>query len=222
MTLPSLQPSHRDVLVAAVAVAISVMVLLCYGFRLLEGLERQSIDQRLSWRGTEPSGSDIVIVAIDQTTAAPQRPPLPRPYYAQVLDQVRAGAPRVIVVDAEFQGRCDPATGCDPAELLLPAAIARDGPVLLATHEGPEGPIVVPAGVPDAPGAVIASNAIDWDPDHVLRRMLYAPVDLKTLAVRGAEMFRNQPIDEADFPDNHAWIDFRGPPGSFPQYCSPT
>ena len=23
---------------------------------------------------------------------------------------------------------------------------------------------------------------------------------------------------KADFPDNHAWIDFRGPPGSFPQY----
>ena len=40
----------------------------------------------------------------------------------------------------------------------------------------------------------------------------------KRLAVRAAEMFRNQPVNEADFPDNHAWIDFRGPPGTFPQY----
>ena len=31
-------------------------------------------------------------------------------------------------------------------------------------------------------------------------------------------MVRNQPVNAADFPENHAWIDFRGPPGTFPRY----
>ena len=41
---------------------------------------------------------------------------------------------------------------------------------------------------------------------------------LETLAVRAAEMVRNQPVNPADFPGNHAWIDFRGPPGTFRHY----
>ena len=93
-------------------------------------------------RGGEANRNQIVIVGIDQ-------PPLPRPDYAQVLDHVRAGSPRAIIVDDN--------------ELL--AAIARNGPVLLATtRDGPEGPITVPAGVPDAPGAIIASDATDKEP----------------------------------------------------------
>ena len=132
-------------------------------------------------------------------------------YYAQVLDRVRAGSPRVIGVDAQFIGRSDPA---DDNALL--AAIARDGPVLLVTHDGPQGPIPVPADVPDAPGAVVASAAIDTDPDGVLRKMMYAPMRQETFAVRAAEMIRNQPVNPAGFPGNYAWIDFRGPPGTFP------
>jgi CHASE2 domain-containing sensor protein len=209
------------VLAATVVAVIGALVLVCYALGLLENLERQSVDERFSRRGPQPPGTEIVIVEIDQTTMEELRirPPLPRPYYAQVLDRVRAGSPRLIVVDAHFQGRCDPASGCDPHdddELL--AAIARDGPVLLATNEGHQGPSTVPAGVPDAPGAVIASDAIDTDPDGVLRRMLYAPVRLETLAVRAAEMLRNQPVNETDFAGNHAWIDFRGPPETFPHY----
>jgi hypothetical protein len=119
----------------------------------------------------------------------------------------------MIGIDTQFIGRSD----AEEDNALL-AAIARDGPVLLATHDGPQGPIPVPAGVVDAPGAVLGSAAIDKDPDGLLRRMLYAPVGLKTLAVRAAEMVHNQSVNAADFPNNHAWIDFRGPPGTFPRY----
>jgi CHASE2 domain-containing sensor protein len=221
LTLPRWRPARRDVLAATIVAVIGVFMLVCYALGLLNNLERQSIDERFWFRRSQPPGSQIVIVGIDQTTMQELgiRPPLPRPYYAQVLDHVRAGSPRVIVADVEFQGRCDPATGCDPADDdALLAAIARDGPMLLATREGPQGPIMVPAGVPNAPGAVIASDAIDKDPDGVVRRMLYAPVRLETLAVRAAEMLRNHPVNETDFPGNHAWIDFRGPPGTFPHY----
>jgi len=213
--LPRFRPSRRDILVAAVAVPVAVFVLVLYAAGLLNNVERQSVDERFSWRGAQSPGSQIVIVGVDQTTLQTlgTQPPLPRSDYARVLDRVRAASPRMIGIDIQLTGRSDPA---DDNALL--AAIARDGPVLLATHEGDQGPITVPAGVADAPGAVPASAAVDKDPDGVLRRMLYAPVGLETFAVRAAEMFRNQPVSPADFPGNHAWIDFRGPPGTFPHY----
>ncbi len=190
-------------------------MLILYASSILDGLERQSVDVRFSWRGSQAPGDQIVIVAVDQATLQTLgvRPPLPRSDYAKVLDRLHAASPRVIGIDTQFIGRSDAAED----DALL-AAIARDGPVLLATHDGPQGPIPVPAGVVDAPGVVLGSAAIDKDPDGVLRQMLYAPVGLKTLAVRAAEMVRSQPVNEAGFPDNHAWIDFRGPPGTFARY----
>jgi CHASE2 domain-containing sensor protein len=207
--------TRRDVLVAVVAGLVAVFVLFLYAAGLLNNVERQSVDERFSWRGAQSPGSDIVIVGIDQTTLQTLniRPPLPRADYAKVLDRVRAASPRMIGIDTQFIGRSD--AGNDNALL---AAIARDGPVLLATHDGPQGPIRVPADVANTPGAVLGSAAIDKDPDGVLRKMLYAPVSMETLAVRAAAMVRNRPVNAADFPDNHAWIDFRGPPGTFPHY----
>ncbi|MBV8863666.1 MAG: CHASE2 domain-containing protein, partial [Mycobacterium sp.] len=207
--------THRDMLVAAVAGLVALFALILYATGVLNNVERQSVDERFSWRGAQSPGNDIVIVGIDQTTLQTlgTRPPLPRSDYAQVLDRVRAASPHVIGIDTQFIGRSDPT---DDKALL--AAIARDGPVLLATHDGPQGPITVPADVANAPGAVLGSAAIEKDPDGVLRRMIYAPVGLETLAVRAAAMFRNQPVDAADFPDNHAWIDFRGSPGTFPHF----
>jgi CHASE2 domain-containing sensor protein len=198
VTLPRFRPSRRDMLAAAVAVFVAVFTLWLYAAGLLNGIERQTVDQRFSWRGDRSPGSDIVIVGVDQTTlqALDIRPPLPRSDYARVLDRVRAASPRTIGVDAQFIGRSCPAD--DDSALL--AAIARDGPVLLATHDGEHGPIPVPADVANAAGAVPASAAIDKDPDEVLRRMIYAPVQLETLAVRAAEMIRNQTVNAADFP----------------------
>jgi CHASE2 domain-containing sensor protein len=215
MKLPRPRFTRRDILVAAVAALVAVFVLVLYAAGVLNNEEAQSVDQRFSVRGQQSPGSEIVIVGIDQKTlqALGTRPPLPRSDYARVLDHVRAASPRMIGINTQFIGRSDPT---DDNALL--AAIARDGPVQLATHDGEQGPITVPADVADAPGAVVGSAAIDKDPDGVLRRMLYAPVRLETLAVRAAEMFRHQPVNPADFPDNHAWIDFRGPPGTFPHY----
>jgi CHASE2 domain-containing sensor protein len=210
-----LRPARRGVLAATVAVVIATLTLVLYGTGALNDFERQSIDVRFSLRGPHPPGDDIVIVGIDQSSLQElaTRPPLPRGFYATVLDRIRAGSPRVIAVDTQFIGRSDPAN-----DAALLDAIDRDGPVLLATHDGPEGLITVPADAVDAPGAVVGSAAIEKDSDGVLRRMIYAPVDTETLAVRAAEMFRDRSVDAADFHDNHAWVDFRGPPGTFPHY----
>ena len=206
---------RREALAGVVGGLVVVFVVILYASSVLDKLERQSVDQRFSWRGGQPPGNQIVIVAIDQATLdmLNTRPPLPRSDYAKVLDRVHAASPRMIGIDRQFIGRSDAAQD----DALL-AAVARDGPVLLATHDGSQRAIPVPAGVVDAPGAVLGSVAIDKDPDGVLRRMLYAPVSLKTFAVRAAEMVRQQSVNAADFPANHAWIDFRGSPGTFPRY----
>jgi hypothetical protein len=48
--------------------------------------------------------------------------------------------------------------------------------------------------------------------------MLYAPVALETFAVRAAELVTGDPVSEAEFPGNYAWIDFHGPPGTYPTH----
>jgi CHASE2 domain-containing sensor protein len=201
----------RDALVAGVAGVVAALMVVLYCVSALGSLERASIDTRFSVRGPHSPGQDIVIIAIDQKTltALDVQPPIPRADYAQVLDQVHAAAPRLIAIDTQFIGRSNPA---DDQSLL--GAIARDGPVILATHEGDQGPIPVPAGVGDARGALPASAAIDKDPDGVLRRMLFAPVQLPTLAVRAAELMDGRSVK----PFSHEWIDFRGGPGTFPHY----
>lgn len=200
----------RDGLVAGVAGVVAVLVVMAYWVSALGNLERASIDTRFSIRGAKSPGIDIVIVAIDQKTltALNVQPPIPRADYAQVLDRIHAAAPRLIAIDTQFIGRSHPT---DDQALL--GAIARDGPIILATHEGDQGPIPVPAGVGDAQGAIPASAAIDTDPDGVLRRMLFAPVQLPTLAVRAAEL-----DGHSVKPFTHQWIDYRGGPGTFPHY----
>jgi CHASE2 domain-containing sensor protein len=55
-------------LAAAVAALVAVFVLVLYAAGVLSNFERQSVDERFSWRGGQSPGSDIVIVGIDQTT----------------------------------------------------------------------------------------------------------------------------------------------------------
>ena len=47
---------------------------------------------------------------------------------------------------------------------------------------------------------------------------MYVQVRLQTFAIRAAEMVQGRPISAAQVPDNHAWIDFAGPPGTYRTY----
>jgi CHASE2 domain-containing sensor protein len=181
----------------------------------LDGLERASIDQRFAVRGHRPPRAGIVLVEVDQRSLAEigQRPPIQRRMYAELLDRLAAARPRLIAVDVQFIGAT---TAADDSALI--EAVQRHGPVVLATHDGPNGPIPVPVGRTHVRGAVPASAGIDVDPDSVLRRMIYAPVKTRTLPVEAAELLTGRPPSESEFPGNHAWIDFAGPPGSYPHY----
>jgi CHASE2 domain-containing sensor protein len=204
----------RSRLLVAAAVGAGLVALLSYTTGALGGVQRSTIDTRFAIRGAQAPDNGIVIVALDEQSLArlDQRPPIPRADYARILDRLHAAGPRLIAVDVEFIGRTDPN---DDRSLLQ--ALARDGPVLLATQDGASGPVPVPAGVKDAPGVTLASGSVDLDPDNVLRRMIYEPVALNTFAVQAAVMLGTR-VSPSEFPDNHAWIDFRGPPGTFPTY----
>jgi CHASE2 domain-containing sensor protein len=199
----------------AVALVAGLLALIAYESGALNAPERTTVDARFGIRGPQSPDGRIVIVALDRESLREldEQLPISRARYAELLDRLRAADPRLIAVDSQFTGKAKRDPGSDRALL---ASVKRNGPVLLGTHDDPDkGPLPVPAGREDAPGALEASVAVPNDPDNVVRRMLFAPVALKTFAVRAAELYTGRPVDEADFPGNHAWIAFRGPPGTF-------
>jgi CHASE2 domain-containing sensor protein len=202
----------RGRLLAIVTAVVWLLGLLAYSLGLMDPVERQSIDVRFHIRGTQSPGQQIVLVGLDDKSLAAfnQLPPIPRGYYAQVLDRLHGAGARLVGIDVQFIG-----TSSRPADdAALLAAIARDGPVLLAA---PDSGSSIPgiAGGNGASGAMLASVGVDPDRDNVLRRMMYTQVALPTFPVRAAEFLQGRPVAKQGFPDNHAMIDFIGPPGTF-------
>jgi CHASE2 domain-containing sensor protein len=205
----------RAWLLSAVGVGAALIALIAHETGALDGFERETIDARFEIRGGKEPDNEIAIVGLDQQslTAFNERPPISRIHYARLLDRLRAADPRLIAIDVQFIGQEKPRE-----DQALLDAVARNGPVLLATRDNADGPAPVPAGETDAEGAVPASGGVDSDSDNVVRQMMYAPVSLETFAVRGAELVTGEPVSEAEFPGNHAWIDFHGPPGTYPTH----
>jgi CHASE2 domain-containing sensor protein len=203
----------RALLLVAVATFATMLALALDAMGALNGLEGQSVDARFAVRGTEPPDRRIAIVALDPKTleSLNVQSPIPRGYFAHLLDRLKAADARLIVLDFTFAG----ASAHPNQDRALLAAIARDGPVVMGAPD-PGASTFRPVGARRGPGAVLASLAVDNNPDGVIRQMLYVQVSLQTLAVRAAAVVMNHAVSEADFPGNHAWIDFRGPPGTFP------
>jgi CHASE2 domain-containing sensor protein len=198
----------------AVAFVAGALAVTAHEAGALSAAERTTVDARFGLRGPQPTDDRVVIVALDEKSlrAFDVQLPIPRARYAELLDRLRPADPRLIGLDVQFTGKAERDPAGDPALL---ASVKHNGPVLLATHDTADGPLPVPGGHKDAPGALPASAAVPTDADNVVRRMLLAPVALKTFSVRAAEMYTGRPVDAAQFPGNHAWIAFRGPPGSY-------
>ncbi len=205
----------RIALLIGSAMVAAAVALLSQATGALNAPEHQTVDTRFSIRGAEKPDPRIVIVALDPATLnrLNVQSPIPRKYYAQLLDQLHQDKASLIVLDSQFKG-VSPRPDQD-RELL--AAIARDGPVLMGAPD-PGSSTFRPVGAQHAPGAVLASLGVDNHPDVVIRQILYKQVALKTLSVRAAELITGKPVSTSNFPNNHAWIDFRGPPGIFRQY----
>ena len=139
---------------------------------------------------------------------------LPRSIHASVIDRLHDAGARVIAYDLRFQGSTIPRE-----DRALVRAVSRARPVVLASFDPRGEPIPVPAGVdPSRTGAVLASIGVPTDSDRVVRKLLYAPIELRTLPVEAGELFLGEPVTESSFDENHAWVDYAGEPGTYPTY----
>jgi CHASE2 domain-containing sensor protein len=204
----------RAGLLSAVGIASAAVGLTLYATGALYSLQLTSIDYRFNVRGSQPPKDDIVIVGLDAKSIETfgDRPPIPRIYYAQLLDRLHLAHPRLIALDTLFAGATD---HLDDASLLAATYQAR--PVLFAEHQTSAGPTPV-ANVKNARGAVLASASLEQNLDGILREMTYRSFHSVTFAVRAAEMVTDRTVSSANFPNNSAWIDYRGPEGTFPTY----
>ena len=143
--------------------------------------ERRHRREFLAERGRyAPAG--IVIVAVDNATLQriDAQPPIPRSYYARLLDALHRSRPRLVGLDLQFIGVSEhPA---QDRELL--GAFARDGPVLVLVSDAGTG-IPAIAGVSNPPGAVPGSGGVDTNSDGVLRKLMYVQVRLEDVCDPG-------------------------------------
>ena len=200
-------------LVAAVTAAAAALAVVVYGVGGLSTLERQSTDARFRIRGRQRPSGRVVIVAVDDSMLkiSGTVPPIRRSYYARLLDRLQLARPSLIAIDVQFIG--ESAHPADDHALL--AELERNH-VLVATPDTGQGTPPLPTGAAHASGIELASVGVDPDPDGKLRKMMYVQVALKTLPVRAAEVLTGKPVARGAFPGNHAWINFLGPPGTFP------
>jgi CHASE2 domain-containing sensor protein len=205
----------RRWLLAGVAAVATLVGLVIYALGALQPLQNAAIDEGFSLSGTHPAPAGIVIVAVDNATLQrlDAQLPIPRSYYARLLDVLHRAKPRLIGLDLQF-------IGTSPDRLqdrALLSAFARDGPVLVTVTDTGTGVPTI-AGVHNPAGVVPASGAVDTGSDGVIRQLMYVQVRIQTFAIRAAEMIGGQAISPARVPGNHAWIDFDGPPGTYRTY----
>jgi adenylate cyclase len=213
--MKSRRRTQRRLLLAVVAVAAVALTLALRGVGALDGLERSSVDARFMVRGQRPPRKDIVIVALDGASVRDLglRPPIaPRPIHTQLLRRLAAAKPRLVAYDFQFFNASTPAR-----DRPLAAAVSSARPVVLATHDVDGPPLPVLANHRDVAGlgATAGTVGLPADPDGSIRRVPYAGSQWLGFAVVAAEAIRGQAEDRADYP---AWIDYRGPAGTYPAY----
>ncbi len=205
----------QRILLASVAAVALLAAILIYAFGVLQPLQNAAIDEGFTLRGPQSAPPGIVIIAVDNGTLQRLNAqlPIPRSYYARLLDIVHKDKPKLIGLDLQFIG-ASPQRGQDSALL---SAFSRDRPVLVTVTDVGTGVPTI-AGAHNPAGVIPASGAVDTDSDGVLRELMYAQVTIPTFAIRAAEIVDRQQIPASAVPGNHQWIDYDGPPGTFRTY----
>jgi adenylate cyclase len=209
----------RTLLFLLVGFSATGLVLLAWGFGVLDQFERNSIDARFSIRGTRTPPAQIVIVAVDDVTTDAIRKhvwPYPRRFHARVIDRIAADHPRTIAVDIQFTERTT-----DRDDSALVGAVQSAGNVVLATTETlPNGATNIFGGNDflREKGARPASGLFPTDSAGVVRKVRYSINGLKTMGVVTVERATGRTVSRKGFGSRGAWIDFAGPARTFLTY----
>ena len=104
-------------LVVTIAPILLFLGLYFSGSSFIHWLENKSIDWRFTWRGPIATTGEVVVVALDDKSVAREgRWPWPREKVAQLVHQVQAASPQVVVLDIVFS---EPAAGDDELARVL-------------------------------------------------------------------------------------------------------
>ena len=205
-------------LACAMAATLGLVVgFIVYGFDLLQRLELETVDARFSIRGTEAPPDDLILVLIDDVTfdELDEQWPFPRSMHGEVIDAINRDGATAVAYDVQFTEPTVP-----KEDNFLIGAVGRMGGMTLATEEvDKNGGSNVFGGdaVLERFDARAGNTQFSVDPGGVHRRFPYATRGLESFAVVAQEQRTGEEVSRADFDDDRqAWIDYRGPAGTFP------
>ena len=199
-----------------IALAAAALAIVAYSTHLMRALELQSVDARFSVRGTQERPEDIVVVGVDDVTfnELGVRWPFPRSLHARLIDRLREAGVKAIAYDVQFTEETTP---------------RQDLALFKRSAASPASSSRRPKSVPTARTNVLggdenlrsvharaANGNVVPDPGGVFRKMHYELEGLVTLPIATVEAATGNAIDPATMEgDGSAWIDYRGPPGTF-------
>ncbi len=219
MTAPRKLRRRRELAILAVVLLAAAVAVVAYATHLMRALELQSVDARFSVRGTEPLPEEFALVNVDDRTFSEldKQWPFPRSLHARLIDRLHRDGAKVIAVDIQFT---EPTTPAQDNALI--ESIARAGGVVLSTTEvnrHGESRIFGGEQVVHEIGARAASTVFVPEPGGVFRKMHYQVQGLVGFGIATAEAATGKAIDPAAMEgDGEAWVDYRGPPGTFAHY----
>jgi adenylate cyclase len=230
--------STRAVSIVLALLSIFLVISLYYSQNsFLEAFEAKTYDLRFkSLRGVIAPHPDIAIIAIDDKSIAELgRFPWSRQQYVRLLDRLAVAAPKAVLFDAFF-----PEPESEQVDRAFADAIRRAGNVVLATTfdfdqqsrvTGSTGSLGL---LEQAAAGIGHINLIPEDDGVNRRNLLLIEKDGKaipSLGMMGAMLalgtrdFSSSPfqISLGQHPvavgrDGAMWINYTGPPGSYPRY----
>jgi adenylate cyclase len=207
---------RRSARLTLIGVVAAGAALLAYATGFLHGLELDSMDARFELRGSREPPGNLVVIAIDERSVDMYGPwPFRRSIHGRMIDRLRQAQVAQIAYDVQFTQR----TKLREDLALYDAAGRADGVVFATTQVDPRGRHNVLGGERNlrAIGARAGYSAFEADPSGIFRKVDYAPAKLESFAVATVEEESDQQVDPDEFPDGSAWIDYYGPPGTFPE-----
>lgn len=209
---------HSRTIACGIAAAVGLAVgLAIFAFDLLERLELETVDARFEVRGPEDPPDDLVLVLIDDVTfdELDEQWPFPRSMHGSVIDRLNRDGADAIAYDVQFT---EPTVPREDNALIF--AVGRMGGMTLATEEvDAEGGTDVFGGdeVLERFDARAGDTQLSPGPGGIERHFPYAIRGLEGFAVVAQEQRTGEAVSRGDFDDDReAWIDYRGPRGTFP------